>query len=281
LLLFLVVCLSHAHEGHDHEEETEPNWATCSRARSRQARAILNEEFYPAVIRSRHKFPRECPLSKDNDIYLDNELHKKEARFGAYRCVYCNKVFKTESFLEKHFENRHVATIRNSGSCLADYCDLLECDMLVEAAEGTYDGEGARCNPKTMQRRRHRCHSVLDMCFPPHASEVSSTLHHKFEALYCDHLECEDGPAGMAMRAKKPHPLLQEAASRRMAGLTDKSSGWRKLGLVFGVLFLLLLIIFYLGLCLYRKDMTIMADLRKLSGSKRKKRLEMLKAKQF
>ncbi|KAJ1485450.1 hypothetical protein T484DRAFT_1945444 [Baffinella frigidus] len=240
LLLFLVVCLSHAHEGHDHEEETEPNWATCSRARSRQARAILNEEFYPAVIRSRHKFPRECPLSKDNDIYLDNELHKKEARFGAYRCVYCNKVFKTESFLEKHFENRHVATIRNS-------------------AEGTYDGEGARCNPKTMQRRRHRCHSVLDMCFPPHASEVSSTLHHKFEALYCDHLECEDGPAGMAMRAKKPHPLLQ----------------------VFGVLFLLLLIIFYLGLCLYRKDMTIMADLRKLSGSKRKKRLEMLKAKQF
>ena len=28
---------------------------------------------------------------------------------------------------------------------------------------------------------------------------------------------------------------------------------------VFGVLFLLLLVIFYLGLCLYRKDMTILA----------------------
>ena len=62
---------------------------------------------------------------------------------------------------------------------------------------------------------------------------------------------------------------------------STKSEGWRKFGIVLFVLFVLLLIIFYMGVCLYRKDMSIMADLRKLSNVRRRKRLELVKAKQF
>ena len=61
----------------------------------------------------------------------------------------------------------------------------------------------------------------------------------------------------------------------------NKSEGWRKFGIVMFVLFLLLLLIVYIGVCLYRKDMGIMDDLRKLSNARRRKRLELIKAKQF
>ena len=33
-----------------------------------------------------YHLPRTCPFAKEMDMYLDNELHKKEARFGNWRC---------------------------------------------------------------------------------------------------------------------------------------------------------------------------------------------------
>jgi hypothetical protein len=46
----------------------------CDRKRSRLARAILAEEFYPAVLRLNFTLPDSCPLSPNNDIYADNEM---------------------------------------------------------------------------------------------------------------------------------------------------------------------------------------------------------------
>lgn len=34
-----------------------------------------------------YHLPRTCPFAKEMDMYLDNELHKKEARFGNWRCL--------------------------------------------------------------------------------------------------------------------------------------------------------------------------------------------------
>lgn len=254
----------------------------CDRARSRVARKILDAELYSKVDEKGYHLPQSCPFAKEMDMYLDNELHKKEARFGNWRCLYCNKVFKSESYLERHIESRHPATIQADGVCLADYCDVLECDVHETLFQPGQTGESVHCNPKVMQRRRHRCHMVLDQCFPPHGSQIANQLHHDFEHLYCDHLTCETAIDG-SLRARQPSAAMQEAASARAEALggTVKSSGWRKLFLVFGVLFMLMLFIFYLGVCLYRKDMTFVSDLRKLSAGRRQKRMELLKAKQF
>lgn len=79
-------------------------------------------------------------------------------------------------------------------------------------------------------------------------------------------------------------PTLNNVAtleSRVLIAQEARTLGWKKLWVVLGVLFGLLLIIFYLGMCLYRKDMTIVDDLRKLSNKKRKMRMELLKAKNY
>jgi hypothetical protein len=191
-----------------------------------------------------------------------------------FHSQYCNKVFKTEQFLEKHFVNRHNHTIKAEGVCLADYCPLLECDLHAN------DNQGSSCNTKTMKKRQHRCQSLIDRCFPPHHSEAANQLHHTFEKLYCAHLACDPiGKKPLSFSAK-----LVESTARLQAVRNDdsnKSEGWRKFGIVMFILFIFLLLIFYMGVCLYRKDMGILDDLRKLSNARRRKRLELIKSKQF
>ena len=131
-----------------------------------------------------------------------------------------------------------------------------------------------------MQKRQHRCHTLIDRCFPPHHSDAAVKLHHDFEQLYCTHLACDS-------LGKKPlsFPSQMVDSTARLQAVVredaNKSEGWRKFGIVLFILFVLILIIFYMGVCLYRKDMSIMNDLRKLSNVRRKKRLELIKAKQF
>lgn len=205
--------------------------------------------------------------------------HKKEVRYQNWRCTYCNKVFKSEHYLEQHFQNRHPYTIMRDGTCLGDYCEMLECDLNHPDHQKAAEMSGIGCSQKLMQRRRHRCQSVVDTCFPPHHSDLANELHHRFEELYCSHLTCVQ-VGHSQVPAKVPVALMKSAARRKGSSKDElRMSGWKKLYVVLGVLFGLVLVIFYLGMCLYRKDISIVEDLRKLSNSKRKKRLELLKAK--
>ena len=51
------------------------------------------------------------------------EQHKKEVRRNQWKCLFCDKIFRTEHFLDKHYENRHLSeipTVRNAGG--APHC---------------------------------------------------------------------------------------------------------------------------------------------------------------
>jgi len=140
--------------------------------------------------------------------------HKKEVRYANWKCTYCQKVFKGEAFLEQHFQNRHPYTVMRDGSCLGDFCDVLECDLSLDAAE--YANARLGCNLKSMQRRRHRCHAVLDKCFPPDHSTLANELHHAFEGMYCSHLSCDDA-SGVMQQAAVPE-VLRQALGKRSSG---------------------------------------------------------------
>ena len=77
------------------------------------------------------------------------------------------------------------------------------------------------------------------------------------------------------------HVVVSDLPTAPIATQDVRKGGWKKLWIVFGVLFVIALVIFYLGMCLYRRDISIVDDLRKLSNSKRKKRMELLKSKNY
>ena len=69
IFMFVALTIVQCHDVH-----TPYNPPACDRRRSRLARAILNEEFYPLVSRLNFTLPDSCPFLPSNDMYLDNEL---------------------------------------------------------------------------------------------------------------------------------------------------------------------------------------------------------------
>ena len=52
----------------------------CSRERSRNARAVLDEFFFSVLQKNHHELPDRCPFKQSKDIYLEHEKHKVQAR---------------------------------------------------------------------------------------------------------------------------------------------------------------------------------------------------------
>ena len=153
--------------------------------------------------------------------------HKKEVRYANWKCTYCQKVFKGESFLEQHFQNRHPYTIMRDGVCLGDQCDALECDLDMSSGSEVEIGSESRmkmapgCSQKSMQRRRHRCQVMVDSCFPPHHSSLANELHHYFEELYCSHLSCIESdkqlrPSPVPEKLKRSKTRTRRGSSREV-----------------------------------------------------------------
>ena len=55
-----------------------------------RAHALLTRHMHThaQVEESGYVLPRTCPFSKEVDMYLDNENHKKEARFSNWRYAF-------------------------------------------------------------------------------------------------------------------------------------------------------------------------------------------------
>lgn len=61
----------------------------------------------PFVEQEKYQLSLNCRLHPDNDIFRDQELHKIHVDINEWRCGYCTKSFRSEKYLDQHFDNRH------------------------------------------------------------------------------------------------------------------------------------------------------------------------------
>ena len=115
-----------------------PEDASCSRAKSRVARALLRKRGILGAA-----MPATCPLHAD--LYGDQEQHKRALRRSLYKCAYCGKTFSSEDWLDRHFDRKHADTLAADGFCLGDLCDVLDCAAAPRRARtrpSYYDDDG-------------------------------------------------------------------------------------------------------------------------------------------
>lgn len=77
---------------------------------------LLLQYLIPYVEKERYQIPRTCRLHPDNDLYRDQEQHKIRIDIYEWQCGYCKKRFYEESFLDKHFDNRHYNLLNVVGA---------------------------------------------------------------------------------------------------------------------------------------------------------------------
>ncbi|KAF3444513.1 hypothetical protein FNV43_RR14205 [Rhamnella rubrinervis] len=157
----------------------------CSRERSRAAWKIIEEYLMPFVDKERYQLSRRCRLHPDNDLYRDQEQHKIRVDINEWKCEYCKKSFYEETYLDKHFDNRHYNLLNVSHSrCLADVCGALHCNLMMDIPHKT------KCNPAAAARNHHLCESLANSCFPVNEGPSASRLHEFFLRQFCDAHTC-------------------------------------------------------------------------------------------
>ncbi|KAG0597704.1 hypothetical protein M758_12G015200 [Ceratodon purpureus] len=163
----------------------------CSRSRSRTSRNIVSEYLMPFVESEKYTLPKSCRLHPDNDIYREQEGNIDELRPMQWQCRYCKKLFRSQVYLDMHFDNRHSENLdTSSNKCLADTCGALHCDYF-DSLSSSKPKMQATCKPAVVEKNRHACEVLANTCFPAEKSPVAKKLNDFFKRQFCDAHTCK------------------------------------------------------------------------------------------
>ncbi|CAH0556995.1 unnamed protein product [Brassicogethes aeneus] len=106
---------------------------SCPRDNARIVRRIVQNKWIPILEKYKVKLPLECPFHPQRDIFGPQQAAKQQHRPSQWTCGICGKSFFEEKYLDLHFDNRHKGYINmaEDAVCLADYCDIMRCDVLI------------------------------------------------------------------------------------------------------------------------------------------------------
>lgn len=144
----------------------------CDRLEAQQARRAIDAQVLPLLGR-RDLLPEACPLRKEYDALLDQEIKKERIGSGHWKCGLCGKRFRNEWYLDKHLELKHNdSSDHGSRRCYADFCGVLvSCGQLPGAAmrdgivEERPPGEPEWCrSPESITERKQLCRATLQKC---------------------------------------------------------------------------------------------------------------------
>ena len=145
-ILPLLVAVALAQDG-------APPSVLCSRALSREAASVFENDMLALAARVNVQPAPECPLLPSRSYFSGHEAAKDKLHPGLYQCKLCNKRFRGEHYADQHMGRAHPAAAHavssndNPGappplppSCLADWCGLLGCPSLATDESGKRSG---------------------------------------------------------------------------------------------------------------------------------------------
>lgn len=105
---------------------------SCPRDRASVVRRIVQKRWMPILKKHQVELPLECPFHESRDIFRPQQKAKHQHRPSQWTCGLCGKSFYAEKHLDAHFDNRHKSNVNTAEDavCLADYCDIMRCDVL-------------------------------------------------------------------------------------------------------------------------------------------------------
>ncbi|KAJ8985519.1 hypothetical protein NQ317_015064 [Molorchus minor] len=106
---------------------------SCPRDSARIVRKVVQSKWIPILDKFKVSLPLECPFHPKRDIFGPQQAAKKQHRPSQWTCGICGKSFFEEKYLDMHFDNRHkeYINVAEDAVCLADYCDIMRCDVLL------------------------------------------------------------------------------------------------------------------------------------------------------
>lgn len=180
----VVLVSAHEHEGTAAAGDLGQQQQQCSRSLSSLVRELVRTEVLPRMFPTHPSskdhaqlVPEQCLLHPGNDMFADQERHKVVTSGALHKCLYCNKTFKSDAYLDAHMDRRHTDELRgardaagrpNARFCPADLAPLFgvptapsssPSSASLGAADGGAGG-GPGCSDRVVERLVHRCRSM-------------------------------------------------------------------------------------------------------------------------
>jgi len=226
----------------------------CDEMLSREARAIIRDVVLNAVQDVAYEMPESCLFHPARDLLQPFDAAIMAYR-SKYRCSICKLTDRDRYSLLDHVVEAHGYLIDDHGGdlCLADYCDMLECPSVKDAA--VRYRAGSACSDAEMQRRRFDCSSALISCFPPTGSDVAHELHSAFDRIFCRRQRC-----GYVEPSNEYHAELYDKYVNAAEGAVWF---WVKVGLLVTVV--VSISVYYVAIWLWSRELKMEEDMKRLS----------------
>eukprot|EP00045_Choanoeca_perplexa_P003324 m.29888 g.29888 ORF g.29888 m.29888 type:complete len:274 (-) comp11982_c0_seq2:1319-2140(-) len=166
--------------------------AKCSRQASRQAEeaidTLINSHLQPDDM-----VPASCPLQQDRNIFkYHNRLRDLESSSHA-TCSSCGKAFTNVDFLDQHLHRRHSSQLLPSQAndtdtllCLADYCDVLQCEVFDQPATVRVLAQRkSDCSDQSFKLAQQHCLEVVQQC------SAGRLMEQRLRRRICSRLSCD------------------------------------------------------------------------------------------
>ncbi|XP_064640948.1 uncharacterized protein LOC135495880 [Lineus longissimus] len=167
--------------------------AACPRERSKLVRNMLKKHVLPIYSEFETNMPSTCPVSKERDVFGEQEVKKIEETPSKWQCDYCGKQFFSEYFLDKHMDLKHADKLKREPdtTCLADYCDIFRCDVISAQYAADYWTK-ALCKEDELIGLKKTCHELLEPCVPRvFEAHEEKQFRAKLYEVTCNFLTCE------------------------------------------------------------------------------------------
>ncbi|XP_026282865.2 uncharacterized protein LOC113209523 isoform X1 [Frankliniella occidentalis] len=150
---------------------------SCPRDSARIVRKLIQKKWLPVLEKRSVKLGLECPFHPSRDIFGAQQAAKQQHRPSQWACAFCGKSFYTEHHLDQHFDSRHRDSINmaEDAVCLADYCDVMRCEVLAarEAHSPGLGGSGTDIEVwRSSQNMAHR--TALSVSAPRDLARVTA-----------------------------------------------------------------------------------------------------------
>mmetsp|Transcript_20107 Transcript_20107/g.26561 ORF Transcript_20107/g.26561 Transcript_20107/m.26561 type:complete len:275 (-) Transcript_20107:453-1277(-) len=236
----------------------------CDRSLSRKARRILDELVFSEIEIDPTELPVECPFNPSHDLYLEQESFKSIVRTTQWRCDKCGKTFKSEFYLDRHFDNKHSDILSHDAPvCLGEFCDVLGCEGTSHIhGKKVILGANGGCHPREMELAKLRCQASFHKCFPLEEGEISEIYYNTFNDEICERLSCDQDPQKGFFHNldRKPQDDILVERERLV------NSQAIKVGL--SSVFFIILIIYYAYLVYYKRETSTTKDFQRRVTSK-------------
>ncbi|CAG2162110.1 unnamed protein product [Oppiella nova] len=172
-------------------------------------------KFIPILDRYRVPVPMDCPFHPQRDYLwwpdIEDEYEYDDEISFQWTCPFCGSNFLCAERLAIHWDeiHRNEFTRSEDSICLADFCDIMRCDVIIAnkrkrrnrlrslalSKNKTEFNIQTNCDPKHMKFLENKCETIVRQCTQGLITSISSKDYRDIEyeliESVCSYLTCD------------------------------------------------------------------------------------------